>query len=562
VIKLLTFRSTSAVSTSWFYTLGTEEDVLRELRESGLQKKMNNFEKSKLKEIFEQIASSTGGSTLDSSRRKTRKDMPTRNSMKHNYRGPQSASPLYMNRRHDDDSESGDEMGAGMEDFDEEDIHNYDDKGSYDNPHDIIENDLDNDSQSDSAPTAPTCDEGDPGFNNETSDDLKKYDLKDLIYKLFLNIYNSEKDNITKLKKEIFPRINEQTQLDSYITYAISNCMDHVKDELQSYIKKNLKFQRKKTDAPQKSMINDSSFVPLCDNMKKYNEIIDKIIDFYELFKCSIGPIVEVWKEKLGHIERLYEIFDYRHKKLFSVNIWQDREIVDVIKLFLKQNYDDEEYRKRIEELKTIDEDLNENMQYNAKEMNNSNSKKASKKSKKNKNKAKKCKENATKAEKEAEKLYEINDIDLLCSMIESSEINKKDKLQKESKIKKKETKSGSPKQDKNKIDANEKLNQGKENNCMNNGKSDDLVKDKIKVESNDGKTAPATKMKVSEANQSRDSKLSSPDSSNEEGKEIEDLKQFLKNCCKSKRKILIKPNIPIKWINDLKAKLAKIQSK
>lgn len=84
--------------------------------------------------------------------------------------------------------------------------------------------------------------------------------------------------------------------------------MDHVKDELQSYIKRNLKYQKKKSDGHAKSMINDLTLMPFAEKAKDYNEIIDKIIDFYELFKCSIENIVDVWKEKLGHIDKLYEV--------------------------------------------------------------------------------------------------------------------------------------------------------------------------------------------------------------------------------------------------------------
>lgn len=151
--------------------------------------------------------------------------------------------------------------------------------------------------------------------------------------------------------------------------------MDHVKEELQSFIKKHLKCQRRKTDALQKSIINDSTFVSFSGHMKEYHDTIDKIIDFYELFKCSIESIVEVWKEKLGHIDRLYEIFEFRHKKLFGVNIWQDKEIVSVLRLYFSQNCNDEEYNKRVEELKIIDDELSENNQYNSRDVRNSGSK-------------------------------------------------------------------------------------------------------------------------------------------------------------------------------------------
>lgn len=206
-------------------------------------------------------------------------------------------------------------------------------KYSYeDAPHDIVDNDIETDSITDSQPTAPTYDEPEQNYAMENLEDIKKLPLKDLIYKLFLNIYNNEEDNIEKLKLEIFPRITEDTQLDNHITYAISKCMDHVKDELQSYIKKNLKSQKKR------SMINDLHFVSFSDNQDQYNEIIDKIIDFNDLFKSSIASIVEVWKDKLGHIDRLYDIFELRHKKLFWINIWQDKEIMSVMKLYFEQS--------------------------------------------------------------------------------------------------------------------------------------------------------------------------------------------------------------------------------
>lgn len=294
-------------------------------------------------------------------KRKTRKDMPTRNSMKHSYsRAPKSASPLLLNRGHQEQSESGDELDQEAEEYEDDDL---DDHDSYENPDNIIENELENGSYVDSTPTATTYDEQDPNNNGESLEDLGKYNLRELIYKMFLNIYNSEKENTERLRREIFPKITEETKLDDYITYAINNCMDHVKDELQIFIKKNLKLQRKKMEGPQKSMIKDSSFIPVDENIQKYNELIDKIIDFYELFKCSIEHIEAAWKEKLGHIDRLYDIFDYRHKKLFSVNIWQDREIREVIKLFFSQNYDYESYKKRTEDINTIEQELNENLQ-------------------------------------------------------------------------------------------------------------------------------------------------------------------------------------------------------
>lgn len=347
--------------------------------------------------------------------------------MSKSYRGPQSASPLYMNRRHEDDSDSNDEMEPGIDDFDEDDLQDYHDQCLDNNPHYIIDNEMESDSLTDTAPTAPSCEEVDGNLALASAEDLRQYDLKDLIYKLFLNIYNSEDKLIEKLKKEIFPRINENTQLDNYITHAISSCMDHVKDELQSYIKKNLKCHRKKSEAAQKSMINNPTFVPFHENVKEYTEIIDKIIDFYDLFHCSIDNIVDVWRDKLGHIQRLPEIFDYRHKKLFSSHIWQDKEIFSVIELYFKQNYNDDKFREKLNKLSDIGEKLSESMEYSS---NSSNQGKKSKKGgKKNKNKPKKKKSTSNvNAEQQAEKLYEISDIDELCKMIESSNDHKKSK--------------------------------------------------------------------------------------------------------------------------------------
>lgn len=271
-----------------------------------------------------------------------------------------------MNRGYQGQNESEDNLEQEDGDYDEGEM---EDHYEYDKPTNIIENELGSEDYTDNAPTAPTCEETESYYNGDSMEDLKKYDLRDLIYKLFLNIYNSEKENTIRLKNEIFPKINADTKLDEYITNAISCCMDHVKDELQLYIKKNLKSHRKKSQTPQKSKINDSTFAPVNENIGEYNELIDKIIDFYELFKCSIDHIVEIWKEKLGHIEKLYEIFDFRHKKLFSVNIWQDREIMEVIKLFFSKQYENKEYKKRVKEIKSIEEALTENNQNNVNEV-------------------------------------------------------------------------------------------------------------------------------------------------------------------------------------------------
>lgn len=310
--------------------------------------------------------------------------------------------------------------------------------------------------------------------------------------------------------------------------------------------------------------------------MEKYNEIIDKIVDFNELFKCSIEHIVEVWKDKLGHIERLYEIFDFRHKKLFSVNIWQDREIIEVIKLFLKETNDDKHYKKRVMELRQIDEELNESMSPQNKEM--TSGKKQKKQGKKNKKNKKKNKKD-NKKEKEGEKLYEIDDIDLLCAMIENTDKKKGKKitgkntlLMKGKELKDKHTNmEKSPNKKKNKGQKKEKESLGKENKNVNKTSQENSPKEKSKPTPRDENPSPAEKLKKEGTDHAREAKASNSDSNGEESKEIEanknftldeEINDFLKNCCKSKRKVLIKPNIPKKWIHDLRAKLSKIKSK
>jgi hypothetical protein len=292
-----------------FENCGSDEELIRQLCEStgtNFGDELND-DKSKLRELFHETTRT--GSTLNSTLRKSRKDFASRNSTKQNYRGPQSASPICMKRRHEDEqsSDSNEDMENELQDLNGE--NEYLENGSYETPQDIIENELETDSMTGSRTTAPYVEESDSNFPvGERDEDLRRLDLKELIYKLFLNIYNSEDQSIDRYKKYIFPKIDESTPLDNYITNAISSCMDHVKDELQSYIKKNLKYQKRKSDGHSKSMINDLTLVPFSEKIKDYNEIIDKIIDFYELFKCSIDNIVDVWKEKLGHIDKLYEV--------------------------------------------------------------------------------------------------------------------------------------------------------------------------------------------------------------------------------------------------------------
>jgi len=190
--------------------------------------------------------------------------------------------------------------------------------------------------------------------------------------------------------------------------------------------------------------------------------------------------------------------------------------------------------------------------------------KKTSKKSKKSKKK--KNKENSKK-EKDAEKLYEIDDIDLLCSMIEDTDKKNKNIEAREKLMKRKElVKNGprqekSPNKNKNKAIKKEIQNLGKENKSMNKTLNKDLVKGKNKTTPKKENSSPATKMKRTEHDQSHEPKTSNPNFADEECKELEALRQFLLNCVKSKRKVSIKPNIPKKWINDLRAKLTMLKS-
>ena len=132
-------------------------------------------------------------------------------------------------------------------------------------------------------------------------------------------------------------------------------------------------------------------------------------------------------------------------------------------------------------------------------------------------------------------------------------------------KIRKTKTKknalSSSP-QESEKIDKSINQTNGKENNCMNKGKIDNQNSESINELSQTPKSNPSTKMKKSENVISKELKNSDMDLNDDDNKEVEELKAFLKNIRKSKRKIFIKPNISQKWINDLKATLAKLQKK
>lgn len=181
-------------------------------------------------------------SEINSTARKTRKDFEPRNWYKQNYsyRETLSASPVCKNRRNQEHYTDSDDIDA-EDDYDDsaQEIDDY----TFD-PSQTVSG-MQKQYQTHSSDLQEPVLEEDLNSPIETSEDYKKMPLKDLIYKLFLNIYNSEKASTRKLKNEIFPRITEDTRLDDYITDAIANCMDHVKDELHSYITKNLKCQRK-----------------------------------------------------------------------------------------------------------------------------------------------------------------------------------------------------------------------------------------------------------------------------------------------------------------------------
>jgi hypothetical protein len=214
---------------------------------------------------------------------------------------------------------------------------------------------------------------------------------------------------------------------------------------------------------------------------------------------------------------------------------------------------DSDKNQQRIHKIKEIEDDLNENNQ-TVNDVGNNKSKKKNKKSK-NKPKKKNAKDGSmAKPENESKKLYEINDIDLLCDMIENPNKAKgKDAAKSSSKQRKKsktkKLKSNSP-EDKVKNSKNkDKEEMGKENKPNND-------------HSHTSKPTKTGHSKNSQHEPPKEGKSSDVSGCSDDCKEIEDLKEFLKNCCTSKRKVLIKPNIPIKWITDLKAKLAKIQTK
>lgn len=195
------YSLTEKVANLDFENCGTDEELIRQLCEStgtNFEDELND-DKSKLRELFHETTRT--GSTLNSTLRKSRKDFASRNSMKQSYRGPQSASPICMKRRHDDEqsSESNEEMDNELHDLNGD--NDYMDNASYETPHDIIDNELETDSMTGSRTTAPHAEDGDSNLPvGERDEDLRRLDLKELIYKLFLNIYNSEDQSIERYK--------------------------------------------------------------------------------------------------------------------------------------------------------------------------------------------------------------------------------------------------------------------------------------------------------------------------------------------------------------------------
>lgn len=93
------------------------------------------------------------------------------------------------------------------------------------------------------------------------------------------------------------------------------------------------------------------------------------------------------------------------------------------MRLYNEQEITDKDYLKRVEDLAKIEQDLDDK-QYTGRNVgsNGKKYKKSSKKGKKNKGK----KKDSSNKEKDDEKLYEINDIQKLCDIIENSDKSKK----------------------------------------------------------------------------------------------------------------------------------------
>lgn len=217
------------------------------------------------------------------------------------------------------------------------------------------------------------------------------------------------------------------------------------------------------------------------------------------------------------------------------------------------ENKDTDKNQQRIYKIKEIEEDLSENNQT----VNNSNQSKSKKKNKKSKNKPKKKSKDAStsKTENESKKLYEINDIDLLCDMIENpnkSKIGTTSKPQSKNRKKSKpatKNKSNSP-EDKPKNSKNkDKEEMGKENKPNND-------------QPGGPKVTKGGTSKHSQHEPPKEVKTHEVSGGSDDLTDMDDLKEFMKNTIKSKRKVQIKPNLPMMWVSSLKAKLAIIQSK
>lgn len=92
-----------------------------------------------------------------------------------------------------------------------------------------------------------------------------------------------------------------------------------------------------------------------------------------------------------------------------------------MLKIYTSQNCTDEEFIEKLRELKAIEDEINENNLYNNSDANSAKKKNKTAKAKKNNKQKKKSKDNVANSGEKDEKLYEINDIDLLCSIIQNS---------------------------------------------------------------------------------------------------------------------------------------------
>lgn len=97
------------------------------------------------------------------------------------------------------------------------------------------------------------------------------------------------------------------------------------------------------------------------DNFRQFSEVISTVVDFYRLFEKSNQSIIDVWQEKLSHIENLELTLDYQHKINFYHRIWKDEQIYEVLKTFSKATVDTsflEEKNWKMTELGEIDNQL------------------------------------------------------------------------------------------------------------------------------------------------------------------------------------------------------------